>query len=83
VFDSSAIGAYAGSHDVVYAYIDENLDAHVGELQRQDFVDLGFQEAELVPTDGHPGVWGYYDAGADKTLVVYIMYARLMRKSKS
>ncbi|NIM00706.1 MAG: peptidase M20, partial [Acidobacteria bacterium] len=28
----------------------------------------------IVPTDGHPGVWGYYDAGADKTLVVYLMY---------
>jgi acetylornithine deacetylase/succinyl-diaminopimelate desuccinylase-like protein len=95
-FDAGEIPAYAGSHDAVYAYIDANIDAHVGELQRwmrqpsisaqnvgvqamaelvrQDFVDLGFQEAELVETDGHPGVWGYYDAGADKTLVVYMMY---------
>jgi acetylornithine deacetylase/succinyl-diaminopimelate desuccinylase-like protein len=46
----------------------------MAELVRQDFVDLGFQEAELVETDGHPGVWGYYDAGAEKTLVVYMMY---------
>jgi acetylornithine deacetylase/succinyl-diaminopimelate desuccinylase-like protein len=46
----------------------------MAELVRQDLEDLGFSEAEIVPTDGHPGVWGYYDAGADKTLVVYLMY---------
>ena len=43
-------------------------------LVRDDLRALGFKEAELVPTDGHPGVWGYYDAGAEKTLVVYMMY---------
>ena len=43
-------------------------------MLRQDLLDMGFAEAELVPTDGHPGVWGYYDAGADRTLVVYLMY---------
>ena len=43
-------------------------------LVRQDLEDLGFQEAEIVRTDGHPGVWGCYDAGAEKTLVVYLMY---------
>ena len=46
----------------------------MAEMLRQDLSDLGFKEAELVPTDGHPGVWGYYDAGAEKTLVVYLMY---------
>jgi acetylornithine deacetylase/succinyl-diaminopimelate desuccinylase-like protein len=46
----------------------------MAEMLRQDLSDLGFKEAELVPTDGHPGVWGYYDAGADKTLVIYLMY---------
>ena len=46
----------------------------MAEMLRQDFEDLGFAEAELVPTDGHPGVWGFYDAGAEKTLVVYLMY---------
>lgn len=46
----------------------------MAEMLRQDLADLGFAEAELVPTDGHPGVWGYYDAGAGKTLVVYLMY---------
>lgn len=43
-------------------------------LLRDDLAAMGFQEAELVPTDGHPGVWGYYDAGADKTLMLYLMY---------
>ena len=48
--------------------------AEMAELVRQDLEDLGFAEAEIVPTDGHPGVWGYYDAGAEKTLVMYLMY---------
>lgn len=48
--------------------------AEMAELVRQTFLQLGCREAELVPTDGHPGVWGYYDAGADKTLMVYLMY---------
>lgn len=46
----------------------------MAELVRQDLEGMGFAEAEIVPTDGHPGVWGYYDAGADKTLIVYLMY---------
>ncbi len=46
----------------------------MAEMLRQDLAHMGFAEAELVPTDGHPGVWGYYDAGAEKTLVVYLMY---------
>lgn len=46
----------------------------MAELIRDELLALGFQEAELVPTDGHPGVWGYYDAGAPHTLMVYMMY---------
>jgi acetylornithine deacetylase/succinyl-diaminopimelate desuccinylase-like protein len=46
----------------------------MAELVRRDLEGMGFAEAEIVPTDGHPGVWGYYDAGAEKTLVVYLMY---------
>ncbi|MEM7430780.1 MAG: M20/M25/M40 family metallo-hydrolase [Pseudomonadota bacterium] len=46
----------------------------MAEMVRADFEAMGFAEAEIVPTDGHPGVWGYYDAGADKTLAVYMMY---------
>lgn len=46
----------------------------MAEMLRGDMEAMGFQEAELVPTSGHPGVWGYYDAGADQTLMVYLMY---------
>ena len=48
--------------------------AEMAELVRQTFLELGCRESRLVPTDGHPGVWGYYDVGADKTLMVYLMY---------
>jgi acetylornithine deacetylase/succinyl-diaminopimelate desuccinylase-like protein len=43
-------------------------------MLRDDLRDIGFQETELVTTGGHPGVWGYYDAGAERTLLVYMMY---------
>src|SRR5687767_13764514 len=46
----------------------------MAEMLRGDLRRIGFREAELVPTSGHPGVWGYYDAGAPRTLVVYMMY---------
>lgn len=46
----------------------------MAELLRDDLKKLGFKEAELVPTSGHPGVWGFYDAGAPKTLAIYMMY---------
>ena len=46
----------------------------MAEMVRRDLRALGFMEAELVPTSGHPGVWAYYDAGAEQTLAVYMMY---------
>jgi acetylornithine deacetylase/succinyl-diaminopimelate desuccinylase-like protein len=46
----------------------------MAEMLRSDLESMGFAEAELVETSGHPGVWGYYDAGADQTLVIYLMY---------
>jgi acetylornithine deacetylase/succinyl-diaminopimelate desuccinylase-like protein len=46
----------------------------MAELLRSDLERMGFTDVELVPTSGHPGVWGYYDAGADRTLAVYMMY---------
>lgn len=95
-FSAASVPAYKGDHPEAYAYIDKNLPAHLGNLQRwvrqrsvsaqndgiqdmaklvqADLKALGFKEAEIVPTSGHPGVWGYYDAGTDKTLVVYMMY---------
>ena len=46
----------------------------MAEMLRDDLKALGFKEAEIVPTRRHPGVWGYYDAGAQTTLAVYMMY---------
>ncbi len=46
----------------------------MAELVAGDLRDLGFQEVALVETPGHPGVFGHYDAGAERTLVVYMMY---------
>jgi len=36
--------------------------------------DAGFQQADIIPTDGKPGVFATLDAGAEKTLGVYFMY---------
>ncbi len=44
------------------------------ELLMSYFRRLGSKEVELVKTDGHPGVWAYYDAGAPKTIAYYLMY---------
>ncbi|MBI2956355.1 MAG: M20/M25/M40 family metallo-hydrolase [Acidobacteria bacterium] len=38
------------------------------------FKQLGCKEANVVPTEGHPGVWAWYDAGAKKTISRYFMY---------
>ncbi|QDW66624.1 M20/M25/M40 family metallo-hydrolase [Luteimonas granuli] len=46
----------------------------MAQLLADDLRALGFQEVELVETPGHPGVLGHYDAGADRSLVVYMMY---------
>ena len=43
-------------------------------LVADDLRALGFVDVAIVETDGHPGVFGYYDAGAEKTLMVYMMY---------
>jgi acetylornithine deacetylase/succinyl-diaminopimelate desuccinylase-like protein/tetratricopeptide (TPR) repeat protein len=46
----------------------------MAEMLRDDLRRIGFQETEIVPTSGHPGVFGFYDAGASRTLAVYMMY---------
>lgn len=45
----------------------------MAELVAADLRRIGFKEVAVVPTSGHPGVFGFYDAGAAKTLVVYMM----------
>ena len=52
---------------------DDGIDA-MASLVADDLRALGFSEVRRVETPGHPGVLGYYDAGAEKTLVVYMMY---------
>lgn len=44
--------------------------AYMAELAK----DAGFQQVEVVPTDGHPGVFATLDAGAKRTLGLYFMY---------
>ncbi len=36
--------------------------------------DLGCKNPRLVETSGFPVVYGHYDAGADKTIIIYFMY---------
>jgi len=43
---------------------------HMAKLLRE----AGFQRAEIIETDGKPGVFGTLDAGADRTVGVYFMY---------
>jgi acetylornithine deacetylase/succinyl-diaminopimelate desuccinylase-like protein len=44
------------------------------ELVRRYLKDLGCSDARLVETSGNPVVYGYYDVGAEKTIIVYFMY---------
>jgi acetylornithine deacetylase/succinyl-diaminopimelate desuccinylase-like protein len=44
------------------------------ELMIKMLRDSGFQKAERVPTDGHPGVFATLDAGARRTVGLYFMY---------
>lgn len=46
----------------------------MAQLVADDLQALGFQDVALVETPGHPGVFGHYDAGAETTLLVYMMY---------
>jgi acetylornithine deacetylase/succinyl-diaminopimelate desuccinylase-like protein len=48
--------------------------AEMAKLLAQDLTALGFKEVAIVPTSGHPGVFGFYDAGAPRTLLIYMMY---------
>ena len=44
------------------------------QLIRGYFEKLGCVDAELAETSGNPVVYGEYDAGAKKTVLVYMMY---------
>ena len=44
------------------------------ELLKSYFEELGCQTVEISPTPGWPVVYGDLDAGAEKTLIIYMMY---------
>src|SRR3954469_10431635 len=53
----------------------EGLNTQEGaEYMAQLAKDAGFQKAEVVNTDGKPGVFATLDAGAAKTVGLYFMY---------
>src|SRR5215813_4058633 len=53
----------------------ENRGVNEGcDLMMRLLRDAGFGQVTKVPTDGHPGVFAVLDAGAPKTLGVYLMY---------
>src|SRR5436190_11113688 len=53
----------------------ENVGSQEGAQVLIDLLrDAGFQRAERVETEGNPGVFAVYDAGAPKTLGLYFMY---------
>src|SRR5437764_6429696 len=53
----------------------ENRGVNEGcELTMQMLHDAGFQSVSKVPTDGQPGIFATLDAGAPKTVGVYLMY---------
>lgn len=53
----------------------ENRNAKEGaEYMAKLARDAGFQKAEVVETEGKPGVFATLDAGAKKTVGLYFMY---------
>lgn len=44
------------------------------ELVRKYLLDLGCKNPRLVETSGHPVVYGFYDAGSDRNIIIYLMY---------
>ena len=54
------------------SYTGEGI-AETAELVRQMIADLG-GEARVIPTAGHPLVYGRLDEGAERTLLYYSMY---------
>ena len=48
--------------------------AEGADLMKKLALDAGFQQAEVIPTKGHPSVFATLDAGAKETLGLYFMY---------
>src|SRR3954470_16542494 len=53
----------------------ENLNSAEGaEYMAKLAKEAGFQQATVIQTDGKPGVFATFDAGAKKTVGLYFMY---------
>ncbi len=53
----------------------EGLNAEQGAEKMMALLrEAGFQRVETIPTDGKPGVFATLDAGAPRTVGVYLMY---------
>jgi hypothetical protein len=53
----------------------ENRNMKEGvQLMIDLLLEAGFQNAQLMPTDGQPGVFATLDAGAKRTVGMYFMY---------
>lgn len=53
----------------------EGLNAEQGAEKMMALLrEAGFQRVERVPTDGKPGVFATLDAGASRTVALYLMY---------
>src|SRR5262249_17005623 len=53
----------------------ENRSMNEGCQQMMDLLrEAGFSGITKIPTDGHPGVFATYDAGAPRTVALYFMY---------
>ena len=68
--DLEAVRAFLRQPSI--SYTGEGI-AETAEMVRQMIVDLG-GEARLIPTAGHPLVYGRLDEGAPHTLLYYSMY---------
>ena len=68
--DLEAVRAYLRQPSI--SYTGEGI-AETAEMTRQMIVELG-GTARLIPTDGHPLVYGRLDQGAERTLLYYSMY---------
>ncbi|MBZ5630033.1 MAG: M20/M25/M40 family metallo-hydrolase [Acidobacteriia bacterium] len=44
------------------------------ELTMRMLRDAGFENVSKIPTDGQPGIFATFDAGAPRTLAIYFMY---------
>ncbi|GAM04999.1 M20/M25/M40 family metallo-hydrolase [Novosphingobium sp. MBES04] len=83
--DAAMAKIIAGQHDEMIARLRdwialptiaaEGLNIEEGaQMMEKVLRDAGFGQTRIVPTSGSPSVFGYLDAGAERTIAVYFMY---------